>query len=687
MRYLGWTDYTVIFLYCSLLIGLGLYLKKRASRSMEDYFLGGRKMPWWALGISGMVSYLDLTGTMVIVSFLFMMGPRGLFVEFRGGAVLVLAVMMLWTGKWHRRSGCMTNAEWMIYRFGNTPGGHFARLAGAIAMIAANLAMVAYLIKGTGLFMAMFLPISPQACAILMMAVATAYILTAGFYAVVYTDILQAVIILIAVLTVSTIAFLRNPGAQQLAQVAGEVTGQSAWMSSVCSWKTPMPKGYEQYTYLFLISAFYLFRNIFFGMGAGGEPRYFGAKDDKECGKLTFLWTALTMLRWPMMMGFAVLGVLMVRDLFPDQSVLTETAALIKTEVGQIDKSRWAHTLSSIINTPEHYSPQVIDRIATLLGPQWQSSLHLLSFEGTVDPERILPAVILYVIPYGFRGLLLVALLAASFSTFGSFLNWTTSFFTRDIYQAYLRPRAPSRECIQISWVFGFGFVITAFVFAYSVKNINEIWDWFIMALGGGLVVPNTLRFYWWRFNGGGFAIGTLVGLTSAVLLRLGQILPVNPGPTMNVLFNNPASQFFITLLFGLAGSIIGTYLTKPTPWDTLTTFYRTTRPFGLHKPLQNLLSPTVREQMKKEHRRDIAALPFALCWQITLFLLPLQLVIKSYRAFIITFCIFAAALAGLYLIWLRNLGTIADTQASDAVDTCSNRGKSNQGIPVKDKI
>ena len=89
-------------LYFSFLVSLGLYLKKKASASMEDYFLGGRQLPWWALGVSGMASFLDLTGTMVIVSFLYMMGPRGLFVEFRGGAVLVLAVMMLWAGKWHR---------------------------------------------------------------------------------------------------------------------------------------------------------------------------------------------------------------------------------------------------------------------------------------------------------------------------------------------------------------------------------------------------------------------------------------------------------------------------------------------------------------------------------------------------------------------------------------------------------
>ena len=232
-----------------------------------------------------------------------------------------------------------------------------------------------------------------------------------------------------------------------------------------------MPKGYEQYSYLFIIAAFYLFRNIFYGMGAGGEPRYFGAKDDKECGKLTFLWTSLMSFRWPMMIGFAMLGLFMVKELFPDQTILHDVAILVKTEVGQIDKSRWAETISSIINMPERYSPQFIEQLGGMLGDNWRSSLHLLSYEGTVDPERILPAVILYSIPIGFRGLILVALLAASLSTFGSFLNWTTSFFTKDIYQAYMRPTASNKELIRASWLFGFAFVATGFLFAYSDRK------------------------------------------------------------------------------------------------------------------------------------------------------------------------------------------------------------------------
>ena len=99
---LNFIDYSVIIGYLAALVVLGLALERMASKSLDDYFVGGGRLPWWALGVSGMAYFLDMTGTMVITSFLFLLGPRGLFIEFRGGAVLVLAFMMLWGGKWHR---------------------------------------------------------------------------------------------------------------------------------------------------------------------------------------------------------------------------------------------------------------------------------------------------------------------------------------------------------------------------------------------------------------------------------------------------------------------------------------------------------------------------------------------------------------------------------------------------------
>ncbi len=655
-------DYGVIVFYLGFLVAMGFYLKNKASQSLEDYFLGGRKLPWWALGITGMAQFLDITGTMIIVSFLYMLGPRGLFIEFRGGAVLILTVMLLWTGKWHRRSRCITNAEWMVYRFGDGFGGQFARTVQAIAGIVSTLGMLAYLVKGVGLFLSMFFPFTPLQCSLIMIGVATLYTMISGFYGVVYTDLFQSLIILGAVIGITAMAVLKLGSSAELAALSQEVTGNSGWMSSRLSWQTEMPKGYEMYRHLMIFAMFYLMRNIFFGMGSGGEPKYFGARNDRECGTLTFLWTWLMMFRWPMMMAFAILGLFLVRDIFPDQSVLTQAAELIKSHFPDVEQSRWADITAGITLNPENHSPQLVEGLKSILQDNWQNKMHLLSYEGTVNPERILPAVILFNIPAGCRGLILIALLAASMSTFDFIVNMTAGFFTRDVYQRYIRPKATNKELIYATWVFIFALVGTGFLFGYSVKSINDIWDWFIMALGGGLVVGMTLRFYWWRFNGAAFAIGTAVGMIGAVVMRL---ITVNladnarfmvAGIDLVWFLVDPRGQFLLTRAIGFTGSILGTYVTKPTDRKVLEHFYQTTRPFGWWGPLKDCLPADVQQRMKKEHFYDVLSLPFAIVWQVTIFLLPMQLIIRSWNAFFITLVIFAVSLVGLYFFWYKKL-------------------------------
>ena len=644
MEYLSRVDYAVIAGYAAVLVGLAFYLQRRASASLEDYLIGGRRLPWWLLGVSGTASFLDVTGTMIITSFLFMLGPRGLFIEFRGGAVLALVFMFLWTGKWHRRSKCLTGAEWMIFRFGDGPGGRFAQFMSVIAGVAGTIGMLAYLIKGMGLFLSMFIPFSPLQCALLLVAVATIYTMVSGFYGVVYTDLFQSVIIMIAVTGITIMAVSKVASVPDLGAFAAGITGNGDWMSSAPHWHTEMPKGYEVYRHLFLFALFYLLRNVFGGMAAGGDPKYFGARNDRECGTLTFLWTWLMTLRWPMMMGFAVLGLFLVRDLFPDMSVIAECARILKAHSPDVEEAQWAELVSSVVNSPEKFPAELTTQLQALLGGDWSKKLMLVSFHGNINPERILPAVLLFDIARGLRGLFLVALIAACMSTFDSTVNATTGLLTRDVYQKYLRPEAKTKELIYISWFFVAALVGLAFLFAYSVKSINDIWGWIIMGLGGGLLMPGFLRLYWWRFNGSGFAAGTFVGLVAAVLQR-----HYYPGMDERL-------QFMIIGCIGLVGSVAGAYLSPPTDDKVLRHFYRTTRPMGVWGPLKSALSGEEFTAMRREHFFDVAASPFALLWQICLFLLPMQLVIGAWRSAAVTAVLWLAGLIGLYFLWYRQL-------------------------------
>jgi SSS family solute:Na+ symporter len=646
MNALHVVDYAIILLYFILVSGVGFFFRKIAAGSLENYFLGGRRLPWWLLGASGMAHFFDMAGTMLIVSFLYLLGPRGLYIEFRGGAVLTLAFMMCWLGKWHRRSQCMTNAEWMNFRFGEGRDGNAARLLTAISGLIWGVGIIAYLAKGAGLFLSMFIPINPMACALIMLSVATLYTMSAGFFGVVVTDFIQSALIIFAAIYLSVTAFFKVAEPANFASLTEKVTGNASWITTLPSWKTEMPQGYEPYEFLGMFALFYFIRSVIGGMGTGDDPKYFAARSDRECGKLTFLWTSLIMVRWPMMIGIAVLGIFLVAQTFPDQAVLLQSADLIKQFQPEVvgNKHIWPELLSGIINAPDQYSPALINGLKEILGNDWMRDLNMVSFEGTVNPERILPAVLLYQIPAGVRGLLLVALLAAAMSSFDSELNKPCGLFVRDIYQKFLRPTASVRELIFASRATCVGIASAGFAMTYSAESINDIWSWFIMGLGSGLIAPMVLRLYWWRFNGYGFAGGIVFGLGGALVQRF-------LWPEMG-----EWSQFIIFGSLSFGGALLGTFLTLPTERSVLEHFYKTTRPFGFWGPLKDTLSELERQAVAKEHRNDILALPFALVWQVCLFLLPMQVVIHAYGDMWFTLPLFLIGLAGLYWFWYRNL-------------------------------
>ncbi len=653
IAYLNTVDYTIIVIYFLFLVGMGIYLKRRASENIEEYFLGGHKLPWYMMGVSGMASFLDVAGTMLIVSFLFMMGPRGLFIEFRGGAALVLAFVMAWTGKWHYRAKVMTGAEWMKYRFGDSWGAQFARIMSVVSTIVFTIGMLAYLIKGVGLFLAMFLPFTPLVCSLILIGIATIYTIFSGFYGVVYTDLFQSVIIVIAVIFVSVMAMGKFDSLPELADIAYRVTGSTDWISSSLQWHTEMPPGYEMYKDLMLFVIFYLLKTIVGSLGFGADPKYFGARSEREAGLTSMLWINLMTFRWPFMISFAVIGLFMVNKMIPDQEILMPAMELIKAHIPNATQENWQEIIANIINYPDKYSPELIGGVKEILQSDWQNKLQLLSYHGTLNPERILPAVILTSVPIGFRGLMLIALIAASMSTFDSTINTTAGYFIRDLYQRYIRPTASNKELIYTSYIFILVSVILGFLMAFSIRSMNDIWVWIMMGLGSGISTAMMLKFYWWRFNGEGFSIGTLVGLVFAILQRL--IFPDIVGWV----------QFTTITVFTLLATILATYLTKPIDENVLVNFYKTTRPFGFWKPYRNCFSKEEQKIIRCEHRNDLISLPFILLSQVTLFLLPMQLIIKNYNSFIVTISLFLIGVAGVYWFWYRNLdaATVEDSK------------------------
>ena len=191
--------------------------------------------------------------------------------------------------------------------------------------------------------------------------------------------------------------------------------------------------------------------------------------------------------------------------------------------------------------------------------------------QGMLDPEKVMPLVFREYLPSGIRGFVLTGFFAAFMSTFSSVLNSGASFLVRDIWQEYFAPQATSKQLIKASYCASLLLVAIGIACGLLADSITQIWNWIMMALGSGVILPNVLRWYWWRMNGWGYSAGLLVGMMTALAsLSTSQLASYE-------------LLFICTLSSGLA-SVIVSYMSPPVDDETLLKFHRLVRPFGLWK-------------------------------------------------------------------------------------------------------
>ncbi|HRK74401.1 MAG TPA: hypothetical protein PLL64_09010, partial [Rhodothermales bacterium] len=306
-----WIDYSIVGLYLAILIGISYYFQRLATRNTNSFFLGDNNLPWWALGASGMASNLDVSGTMIIAAMVYVLGVQGIFIGIRGDVVLILAFLMIFTGKWNRRSNVMTVAEWMEFRFGTGKEGQLARLLSAISALVFTVWALSYFNTGSGIFFKEMLGIDPLYGMIIMITISLLYAVLSGLYGVVYTEVFQGVLILITILYV-VIRVMLSYTLPETFTVSVPIQGGgfkeiettlASWTQLLPSWSLNLPQGpYDQYNILGLATLYYLFRTILDGAsGAGGyiAQRFYAAKNEREVGLLSIFWVFLLSFRWP----------------------------------------------------------------------------------------------------------------------------------------------------------------------------------------------------------------------------------------------------------------------------------------------------------------------------------------------------------------------------------------------------
>ena len=568
-------DITILVLYLIAVVSIGIYLTTRASQNLDTYFLAGRSVPWYILGVSNSSSMFDITGTMWLVLMFLVYGVKGAWIPWIWPTFNQI-FLMVYLSIWIRRSNVLTGSEWITTRFGNGKGAELSRISVLVFAMVSVIGFLAYAFQGIGKFASVFFPfdISPELYAITFMGITTIYVVLGGMYSVVFTDLIQFTLLTIVSFVIGFIAFTRvTPEALHAVIPNGWLDLAFTWELDL-DWSALIPAannqimadGWNLFTIFFMMM---IFKGILISL-AGPTPGYdmqriLAAKTPREAGLMSAIVSVCQIPRWFMIVGIT-------------------TLALV------------------------------------------YFSNDLVAMGDNVDFELVLPWVISEFLPVGLVGFVLAGMLAAFMSTFDSTVNAGAAYLVNDVYKRYFNPNAPTDVYIKASYIASFLIVAVGIAFGFMSESVNSVTQWIVSGLFGGYTAPNILKWHWWRFNGFGYFYGMIAGVLAALIMpmALPELSPLNAFP-------------FILILSGIAG-ISGSLMTAPDDDKTLEEFYKNVRPWGFWKPILNKIQssdPNVRKNDK--FYRDMFNIFIGMVWQINMVLVPIYLLVYEYTAFTVS--------------------------------------------------
>lgn len=604
---LQFIDILILITYLVTMVLVGFWMRKKARQNKESYLMGGKKLPWYMLGLSDASDMFDISGTMWMVALCFVYGLKSIWIPWLW-PVFNQVFMMMFLSKWLRRSNANTGAEWLQTRFGLTgkgvKGSHIIVIAFALISC---LGFLAYGFVGLGKFVQVFVPwdmikdyipfaISekyvPHFYGIIFTLFAMFYSIIGGLHSIVLGDAIKYAVMTIACIAIAVIA-IQHLGGQKLNVPQG-------WDDPFFSWNLNLDWGRiaadankkiadDGFSLFGLFFMMMLMKGVFASL-AGPAPNYdmqkvLSTRSPKEASKMTgFVSIILLPIRYSMVIGLTVLALLYYNQLY-------------------------------------------------LKGP-----------DGVTDFEKILPATINTFLPVGVLGLVLTGLLGAFMGTFSGTLNAAQAYIVNDIYLKYINPKAGNKKIMTMNYTVGIAVVIVGIFFGFLARNVNDILQWIVGGLYGGYVAANCLKWYWWRFNANGFFWGMAAGVGAALLM---------PYVTTGL----PLYWWPLLFVVSLTACIAGTYAAPPTDAEVLKSFYSTVRPWGFWKPVHEMV---VKEnpgfKANDRFKLDMFNVVLGITAQCCLTILPMYLVLGMKLPLLVTVIILFVIIFILKRTWWDKL-------------------------------
>jgi len=509
-------DWALIALYFALSIGVGLKFTKKGGESLEEYFVAGRKVPWWLAGAAMIATTFAADTPLVVTGLVAKYGVAGNWLWWNmvmSGTLTVFLYARLW-----RRAGVMTDVEFTELRYGGKPATFLRGFRALYLALPINLIILGWVTLAMVKILKISLGIPPVYAVGLCFVITVGYSAAAGMWAVLWTDLVQLVIKMAAVIALAVFAVKKVGGLEAMK------TGVAARFGSEGAALSVIPPTDSAWMPLLALATF-LSVQWWAAWYPGAEPggggyvaqRIFSAKSEKE-------------------------GVL----------------ATLFFNVGHYALRPW---------------PWIITALCTVL-------LYPNGVDG--DKEAAYVQAMVDLMPSGWKGFMLAGFAAAYMSTVGTHLNWGASYLVGDVYKRFLRKDADEAHYVAVSRLTTVGLFLASIVVTLNLGSIEGAWRFLLaLGSGTGLVLILRWYWWrinaWSEISA--MVASAAVSLTSFVLLK-NPLAKTDPGyDAMDLLIQ--AKVMLITVVLSTVVWVAVTFLTQPESDEKLNAFYERVRPGG----------------------------------------------------------------------------------------------------------
>jgi SSS family solute:Na+ symporter len=522
-------DWAIVIGYFALSMGIGVIFTKKGGESIEEYFLSGRNVSWWLAGASMVATTFAADTPLVVTGLVFANGVAGNWLWWNmlmSGMLTVFFFARLW-----RRAGVMTDVEFAELRYSGKPAAALRGFRAVYLALPINLIILGWVTKAMIKILTISLGLHPvnilgQTVSGEVLAVGICFLITvaystgAGMWAVLWTDLVQFVIKMSAVIILAVYAVRAVGGMDRLK--AGLVTHYGSSDAAISVLPVHMtPSGISGYAWMPLLTlAVFLSVQWWAAWYPGAEPggggyvaqRIFSSKTERD-------------------------GVL----------------ATLFFQVAHYAIRPW---------------PWIITGLATVL-------LYPAGIGAAHDHEAAYVQAYVDLLPTPWRGFMMAGFAAAYMSTVGTQLNWGASYLVNDFYKRFVNKTASEKHYVAISrWATVFLFLASIFV-TWQLDTVASAWQ-LLLALGSGTGLVLILRWYWWRINAWS-EISAMIASFVVSLIALAVVKSRLPA-------DSPLVQTYVMLITVAVSTVVWlsvTFLTKPEPDAKLEAFYEKVRPGG----------------------------------------------------------------------------------------------------------